>query len=60
MMCARCRDARDMIEEFLLNLPFEENNCFPWLVSVCAVIWVLWGERNNMVFRGVERDYSES
>lgn len=49
------RVVRDMIEEFLLNPPFGEKGRFLWCVSVCAILWVLWDERNSMVFRGVEK-----
>ena len=56
MMSACHRDVSAMIEEFLLNSPFGERGWFLWLVSVYVVLWVLWGERNNRVFRGVERD----
>lgn len=58
-MCARHRDAKDMIEKFPLNLPFRERGHFLWLASVCMVVWVLWGKRNSRVFKGVKRDSRE-
>ena len=26
---------------------------------MCAILWVVWGEENNRVFKGVERDPGE-
>ena len=48
-----------MIEEFLLYLLFRENGHFLRLVGTCALLWDLWGERNNRVFRGLEKDLSD-
>lgn len=49
--------------ECCLRSPFSTR---PWeegLISlacgVCAILWVVWGQRNNKVFRGVERDTCE-
>ncbi|TYK23653.1 SIL1 [Cucumis melo var. makuwa] len=53
------REVHLVIGEFLLRLPLREKGCFLWCVGVCAVIWNLWGERNNRVFRGVEREPCE-
>ena len=50
------KEASAMIEECLLNPPVREKGWFLWLVEMCAVLWVLWGEWNSKVFRGVERD----
>lgn len=42
-----------MIEEFLLHPPLEKKGVFSCLARVCAVIWDVWGERNDRVFRGI-------
>ena len=49
------RSARAMIEEFLHHPPFREKWCILWLVGVCAMIWDVWGERNDRVFSSRER-----
>ena len=45
-------EARVRSEEFLLHPPFRENGCFLWLAGVCAIMWDIWGKRNERVFRG--------
>lgn len=45
-----------MMEELLLNPPFGEKDCFFRCAGVCAILWVLWGEWNSRIFRGVNRD----
>lgn len=45
-----------MIKEFLLNPPFGERGWFLCRACVCAIMWVLWDERNRRVFRAVERE----
>ena len=47
------------IEVFLLHLPFREKCRFLWLAGVYAVLWDIWGERSDKVFRGRERDPCE-
>lgn len=56
-MTAHQRDIRLMIEQFLLHPPFKEKSHL-WFQEVCALLWD-WGERNNRVFRGVDRDPNE-
>ena len=34
--------------------PLGEWGRFLWIASVCAILWVLKGERNSRVFRGLE------
>ena len=58
-MLTRQKDVRLMIREYLLHLPFKEKGRFLLWADVCAVLWGLWGERKNRVFRGVERDPRE-
>lgn len=48
-----------MMEESLLRLPFRGKGHFLWLAGVCAVIWDMWGQRNNQGFRGREMDPCE-
>ena len=48
-----------MIEKFLLNLPCGERGRFLWRACVCAILWVLWNERNRRVFRGLEKGSKE-
>lgn len=55
-MLAHRGDVGSSIAEFLLYPPFRKKGRFLWLVGVCALLWVLWSERNNRVFRGVKRD----
>nr|ADN33690.1 SIL1 [Cucumis melo subsp. melo] len=43
---------RAMIEEFLLHPPSRDKGVFLWLAEVCAVVWYIWGERNDRVFWG--------
>lgn len=45
----------DMIGEFFLYLPIREKGWFLWLAQVCAIMWDLWGEQNNCMFKGLER-----
>lgn len=52
----RCRVT---IEPFLLHRLFSEKGWLLWLAGVCAVILDAWGERNDRVFHGRERDYSD-
>lgn len=52
---ARRRVTSDMNRVFLLYLPFCEKECFLWMVGVCVVLWVLWGEGNNQLFWGSDR-----
>lgn len=47
------------IEEFLLHLPFRDEEVFLLLAGACVVIWDIWDERNDQVFRGRKREYSE-
>lgn len=58
-LLARQRDANAMIEKFLLNPLHGEKGCFLWFTGVCAILSVLWGERNSRIFRGVDKDPSE-
>lgn len=52
-MLALQRDIGSSTGEFLLHPPLREGS---FLVSagVCALLYVLWGERSNKTFRGVE------
>lgn len=43
---------RGTIEKFLLHPPFREKGRFLWLAEMCVVIWDVWEERNDLVFRG--------
>ena len=38
---------------------FLSLGCFLSFGAVCSVIWDLWGEKNNRVFRGFESDPCE-
>ena len=49
---AGTRSVRAMIEEFLLHSPFRDKGSFLWLAGVCAVMWDIWGKRNDRVLRG--------
>ena len=53
---ARPRGVRDMIEYYLLNPFVEEKARFLWNARTCAILWSLWREQNNRIFRGTERD----
>lgn len=46
---SRQRNVCQLIGEFLLHLPFKEKDCFLLWAGVCAVLWRIWGERNNSV-----------
>lgn len=50
------RNISNIIKDFFLNLPFGERGRFLWLAGVCAITWLLWGEQNSRVFRGLDRD----
>lgn len=34
---------------------FSKKGLFLWIDDICALLWGLWEERNNRVFRGVEQ-----
>ena len=55
MMSAHHRDISAMIEEAFLKPPIGEKGQFLRLVGMCAMLCVLWDERNRRVFRGVEQ-----
>lgn len=52
------RSDRATIKEFLLHLPFNDKGGFLLLVGVCTIVWDIWGERNDRVFRGREKEHS--
>lgn len=54
-MLAHQWDVGSLIGKFLLHPPLQEKGRFLLLAGVCALLQVLWGERNNIDF-GVERD----
>ena len=43
----------------LLNLSFGRKGRFLWCLGVGAILRVFWGEQNNIVFRGLEREPSD-
>ena len=49
-MIARQRDICLMMGEFCLHPPFKEKGRFLCFMGVCALLWDIWGERNNGVF----------
>lgn len=48
-----------MIGEFLFRLPLRGKGRFLWLVELCAIMQNLWGERNNSMFRGLDKQSSD-
>lgn len=52
-------DTNDMFGEFLLYSPLRDKGGFLFVVGVCAILWYLWGEWNNKVFRGLGKDPSD-
>lgn len=52
-------DVREAIGESLLHLPFSKKSHFLWFAGMCALLWDVYGGRNNKVFRGLEKDHSE-
>ena len=53
---ARPRVVGNLIEEYLPNPLIREKGKFLWSATVCVILWALWGEWNNKILRGVERD----
>lgn len=52
------RCSKSYIEELFLHPLSRERRRFLWHARMCGVLWGLWGERNNGVFRGLERSSS--
>ena len=53
-MLAKGAFARQLRSSFFIHLS-ERNANFLWLVGMCAMIWDIWKERIDRVFRGRER-----
>lgn len=54
----RHRGCQEIIKEFLLHCPFREGGRFLQQFRVCIILWIFKGERNNRVFRGLGRSWS--
>lgn len=54
-MVTQHKDVGALLENSLFKLPHGEKGHFLWLARVCAILWVVWNEWKNRVFRGVER-----